>query len=75
MFYGVYDNGKPASEKGFPNLKGKGCWTNHTFLTFEGAQEYARAWLGQFAPSPEFLKINQPYDYSGYGDVIEIRSE
>lgn len=68
--YGVYDNGKPASREGFPVLKGSG-WETHRFQTVVEAQHYASQWLGQFDVGT--LMPGTPVDYSGCGDIIEIR--
>lgn len=68
----VYDNDKPASVEGYPYMHSS--WKNHRFETFEEAQKYARNWLGEL----EILCPNEPnsrVDYSGYGDMIEIREE
>ena len=72
--YGVFDNGKPASKVGFPELKGKG-WENHLFQSLSQAQNYAREWMGEYAPVDAIysLPVGRIYDYSGYGDMIEIR--
>lgn len=67
--YQVFDNGKPADQKGFPILKGNG-WKNSKFPTWQAAMAYARKWLGAYVVP---LKINTPVDYSGYGDKIEVR--
>jgi hypothetical protein len=69
--FSVYENGKPCNRIGFPILKGND-WKNHSFDTFEAAQEYANDWLGDYATP---LTVNVPYEYSGYGDMIEIREE
>jgi hypothetical protein len=68
--FAVLDNNKPASEEGFPKLKGHG-WVTHKFVTLLGAQEYANHWLGQWAPGRR-LELNEVYDYNGYGDLIVI---
>lgn len=69
MRYGVFDNNKPASKQGFPQLKGKG-WENHIFGTFEAAVEYANEWLGAYGGVE--LQLDTPYYYS-YSDNIVIR--
>lgn len=69
--FSLYDNGKPASAVGYPELEGKG-WKSHCFDTYEEADEYVRKWLGQLYIQ---LEPNRPVDYSGYGDLIEIREE
>lgn len=68
----VYDNGKPASAKGFPQIKEVEGWNNHKFDTFPIAAAYATMWVGHIIQPEDLLK---PYDYSGYGDIIEIREE
>lgn len=72
----VFDNGKPADcfhHKVHPS------WKQSTFNTFEEALEYARKWLAPMGGSYDgkegvVLEVNTPYDYSGCGDLIEIRS-
>jgi len=75
MVFSVYDNGRPAK---YPDSKVDPSWNNNTFDTFEEALEYAHMWLGPFGGSWDgmdgvVLELNVPWDYSGYGDVIEIR--
>jgi hypothetical protein len=74
--FNVYDNGRPAKSSSFSKWKrGKSSnsdWANHSFASFEEAQQYADKWLGDYAAP---LTVNQPYDYSGYGDLVEIREE
>ena len=70
--YGVFDNNKPANSTAFPQLKGKG-WKSHLFGTFKDAEEYAKEWLGDYYPGKDVLVLGLPYNYSGYGDLIEIR--
>lgn len=70
--FAVYDNCKPASVMGFPQLNGKG-WDNHTFATLKEAQEYVSEWLGDYDTTGGNLPADMPYDYNGYGDTIEIR--
>jgi hypothetical protein len=70
--YGVFENGKPCSEEGFPELEGLG-WDNHIFDTFKEAYDYTCNWLGPYALGAKFAP-NDPLDYNGYGDVIEIRT-
>jgi len=72
--YAVFDEDRPASSKGFPELENKG-WDNHIFNTFEDAEAYALIWLGRvLSPGKGVLKLNTKYVYDGYGDHIEIRS-
>jgi len=63
--FNVYDNDKPAT---LPEIE---CWKNNSFNTYEEAFEYARQWLN--IPLP--VTFNMPADYSGYGDIIDIREE
>ncbi len=74
MKYGVFDNGRPASKSGFPEIKGTG-WLNHIFDTYNDARRYAINWLGADGGYGDFedFKLNTPYDYSGRGDMIEIK--
>lgn len=73
--YAVYDNGKPA-ELGIHT-----SFDKYTFSTFAAALIYARKWLGpSFGGSEDgkngvILELNKAWDYSGFGDTIEIRSE
>ncbi len=70
--FGVFDNNKPASVEGFPQLtKGNG-WDTHLFPTFAEAVQYAKDWLGQWDTLPDGWD-GKPYNYSGYGDKIEVR--
>ena len=75
MKYQVLDNDKPAD---CFNHKVDKSWNTNVFDTFDEALEYARAWLAPYGGSYDgksgiVLKVNEPYDYSGYGDMIEIR--
>lgn len=71
MKYQVFENDKPADNKRFSYLKGLD-WNNSSFDTFEEALKYAKSWLGDFDSIPPNFAPNQKYDYSGYGDTIEI---
>ncbi len=70
--YCVYDNGKPASTVGFPQIGLCKGWDTHRFATWPIAVAYAAMWTGQLIQPEDLLK---PYDYSGYGDMLEIRIE
>jgi hypothetical protein len=76
--YHVLDHGEPATWhsciKSLPQMSEtfKKTWANNIFSSLEEARQYAVNWLGIYAPPPEILKVNCPYDYSGYGDTIEI---
>lgn len=73
--YTVYDNGKPADNISYPMLSDlEHCWDNSSFDTLEEAQAYVAQWIGGDNP-PHDLPLNMIYDYSGCGDVVEIRQE
>ena len=65
--YQVFDNGKPADYKHRNVHK---SWDKSKFDSWQAAMAYARKWLGVFIVP---LKINKPVDYSGNGDMIEVR--
>lgn len=70
----VLDNGRAADCTGFPTLHPS--WESSIFDSLEEAQQYAAKWVSYPYPVPEssfgYLP-NQPYDYSGYGDMIMIK--
>ena len=68
IMYQVFDNGKPAD---CLHCKVHESWNKSAYDTFEEALEYANKWLGMYGGV--VLKLNTPWDYSGYGDMIEIR--
>ena len=63
----VFDNDKPAIIK--DSKKG---WNNNFFREFADALKYAKSWLGEWDTLPENYQ-GEPYDYNGYGTMIEIR--
>ena len=71
----VYDKGLPANDKSY-ELGGDG-WQNATFETYEETVRYAADWLGNWSPSLSYLRTalanETEYDYSGYGDIIQIK--
>ncbi|HEX9232454.1 MAG TPA: hypothetical protein VF849_00105 [Blattabacteriaceae bacterium] len=67
--YQVFDNNKPAQ---FPFHKVHPSWKRSKFNSFIKAFNYAKHWLGVYKNSVQ-LKLNTPSDYTGYGDLIEIR--
>jgi len=67
--YQVYDNGRLADLTNSGNQDS--IWQHPVCETFEQALQYAEQWLGDLAGIN--LKPNVPVDYSGYGDMIEIR--
>jgi hypothetical protein len=70
--YGVFENGKPCSEVGFPAIKGLG-WTTHEFETYDLAFAYAKLWLGAYSDAiEEDFGIGKKVNFNGYGDTIEI---
>ena len=46
-------------------------WNQHTYNSFIEAYNYAQRWLGPFRGIS--IKLNQPTEYSRYGDTIEIK--
>ena len=69
--YALFDNDKPASEEGFPELRGCG-WETHIFDTLHEAQMYANNWLG-YPGHVYVLRVGLKYDYSGYGDMLLLK--
>lgn len=69
MPFQVFDNGKPADCHHHTVSSSLNC---SVFSTYEEARAYAESWLGEIFHSTD-LQLNTPYDYSGYGDLIEIR--
>ncbi len=61
----VLENKKPAI---LPNLG----WENFEHKTLLGAQRYAHAWLGNFAPS-KYLNLGEPFYYAGTDDFVVIK--
>lgn len=72
MRYAVFDNKKPASSYAFPELKSSG-WSTHIFDTFDEANDYLNRWLGLYENGIINLEPNIPFDYNGYGDIVEIK--
>lgn len=68
MKYQVLDGNKPAQ---FPNHQVHESWNNSIFNTYVEALNYAHKWLGEYSPGRVF-QLNKKYDYSGYGDYIQI---
>lgn len=64
----VYDSGSPAEMNG---------WFDPYFNTIEDAQAFAMRWLGEYYDQRTMgnFIVDQPYDYNGLGDTIEIRQE
>jgi len=69
--YQVFDNEKPADCFNYDSKYGS-YWSISIYRTFEEACDYANRWLGKLSEGVVFT-LNKPYDYSGYGDIIEIR--
>ncbi len=67
----VLENNKPCDSASFQQLRGCG-WDNSFFNSFADAVEYSRQWLGDYDNLPDEWN-GSCWDYSGYGDVIEIR--
>ena len=70
----VLESGIPADRTNYPHLSPG--WDKAIFETEEEARKYARIWLYKAGLKDlvEKLEINQAYDYTGFGDTIEIRS-
>lgn len=66
----VYDNDKPAD---CHHHQVDTIWANSDFETLLDACEYALNWMGPQACDLSKLLLNRRHDYSGYGDIIEIR--
>lgn len=67
----VYDNGRKAK---YPNCLVDPSWNQCEFETLDEAVSYAVKWVGDPGIlNPSMMTANTEYDYSGYGDVIEIR--
>lgn len=64
----VFDNDRPA----IIHIDSKNGWNNNFFRDFTQALKYAKSWLGVQDTLPENYQ-GEPYDYSGFGDMIEIR--
>lgn len=69
MKYQVLDNNRPAD---CFHCKVHESWNKSKYDTFDEALNYARKWLG-FYGTCVVLKPNTPWDYDGFGDMIEIR--
>ena len=73
----VFDNGNPADHRF--NKTVSTIWGPSHFDSFNAALIYARQWLWPYGGEDAsgltgiVLHPNTPYDYSGYGDFIEIR--
>lgn len=68
--YQVFDNGRRAQ---YPDCAVSKSWDKSCFNSFEKAESYALKWLGGYSPGVGVLKLNCPFNYSGYEDMIEIR--
>lgn len=66
--YTVIDNGKTAR---FPEHPVHENWKFAWFNSFKSAKRYADRWLHIYGPFPH----SKPgkFDYSGYGDILEIK--
>ena len=76
--YHVLDNNRPATWHLFDDGKKqisnkfKKSLGNNVFSSFEAAEKYAREWCSDYISGVTFT-MNTPHDYSGFGDMIEIR--
>jgi len=70
----VLENGELCDHEHFPEVDLS--WDNAEFSTFDEAKRYAVNWFWPYLGYKDidtFLEINKPYNYSGYGDMAEIR--
>ena len=69
--FAVFWRNLPASTVGFPQIIKDDGWDNNQFTTFEEAQTYARDWMND-----DDLKLepDKPFDYSGQGHFVEIKT-
>jgi hypothetical protein len=76
MKYQVFDNDLPADCHHHKILE---SWSNSIFNSYLEAVDYCIQWLGLdplCLTKEEFsvnIPVNTKYDYSGYGDILEIR--
>jgi hypothetical protein len=74
--YQVLDNGRPAD---CHHQKVDKSWNRSMFDSYREALTYARKWLGDAwggsndGTTGVVLKVDTSWEYSGYGDHIEIR--
>ena len=73
VIYQVLDGDRAADEKGFPRLVGKG-WTNSIFHSLDEARIYLARWLNVPEEETKNIEPDSPFDYSGHGDIAEIKS-
>ena len=71
MRYQVFENGKSCDWQGYPSLQHP-CWETSIFDSLLKARDYLNLWCGCLGPIPN-LNPGEKYDYSGYGDIVEIR--
>jgi len=73
VIYQVLDGDRAADENGFPRLVGKG-WTNSIFHSLDEARIYLARWLNVPEENTKDVEPDSPFDYSGHGDIVEIKS-
>jgi hypothetical protein len=69
--FSVYDGGSAAK---YNDPTTTSIWRTNTFTSFEQALKYTKDWLGDYDTLPDNWD-GKAYDYSGYGDTIEIVEE
>jgi hypothetical protein len=68
--YRVLNNNKPAR---YPECKVHSSWKTCDYNKYSEALKYAKHWLGLYRTAvPAHMKIGVKYDFSGFGDTIEI---
>ncbi len=65
--YIVLDHGKPATWVRYSR------WSNSSFDTQEKARAYALDWLGPYSAEQSIEQFLAGFDYSGHGDIIQIK--
>jgi hypothetical protein len=63
----VLENDIPCE---YPLFRVHPSWNKSSFDSLQDAIDYAKNWLGVYAP--DTLNLNEPYDYNGYGDCLCI---
>lgn len=73
MKWSVFESGRPADHSGFPQVHPS--WNNSTFSSEKEARDYANLWLygAGLKGFADHIPLNEPIDFSGFGDTIEIR--
>ena len=69
--FDVFENGKRCTPE---NFDVHSSWDHDPFDNLSNARNFVMKWMGQWRPSnKEDFVVGYAYDYTGYGDTIEIR--